>query len=195
MLDDVGKNEPIRRIKQFLTGINGWDKFWPFDFEYFVIVCERDEDGTTDLYVYVKLCKWERRINLHAFDIWNGSSWSHPDIQCSKYIPKEKLDCVLKEGDFITDSSLTIIKANGTGYNYYTIELYVRHLAETVGVDAAEEFYRQNDLDSYLLKWPKLIRKLKKLRWNFVRKLVEGKARQKHGDKAEEYLKRNGWRD
>ena len=195
LLDDAGEKEPIRRIKQFLTGINGWDKFWPFDFEYFVIAWERDANGTTDLYVYVKLCKWERRINLHTFDIWNGSSWSHPNIQCSKSIPNEKLDCVLKEGNFIADSSIIIIKGDDTGYNYYTIELYVRHLAETVGVNAAGEFYWQNDLDGYLLKWPKLIRKLEKLRWNFVRKMVESKARQKHGDKAEEYLKRNGWRD
>ena len=57
----------------------------------------------------------------------------------------------------------------------FTIELYVRHLAETAGVEVAGDFYWQNDYQGYLLKWPKLKPKLDKLRQSFIRKLMKNK--------------------
>lgn len=174
-LNDNGGNKSVNEVKDFLRGINGWDKHLSFELNSFIICCEKHKDGTTHLHIYVNLSLSPCTINVNAFDIWTGNYWSRPSIQSSKFIPIKEINYVLKDGNFIADSSLIIVNIPGIGFNYFTAELYVRHIAGTINVEQARQVYEKIDYEGYLLKWTKLKPKLEKLRESYLKKFMEYK--------------------
>jgi len=174
-ISDSGNKKSADEIKDFLRSSHGWDKLFDFDLKSFVVSREVHKDGSPHIHIHCNITNLPRSVNVHSFDIWTGSDWSHPHVQSSKSLPIKGITYVIKDGDFIADPSLLIVNTPSSGYRLFTTELYVRRLARTVGLDEAERFYENNDPEGYLLNWPKVSPELENSRQAHLSKLIDSK--------------------
>ena len=170
-----GASKSPEEIRHFFQSTHGWDNEVPLEFQSFAISREIHKDGTPHIHLYAHLHKLPKSLNVNSFDIWTGHSWSHPNIQSSKSLPTKGIDYVIKDGDFIADSSLIIVNTPGFGYQHHTIKEHVEYLAETVNVTEAKKFYRLHNPKSYRSNWPKMKRELEDLRKSHVSEIVDSK--------------------
>ena len=174
-LNSAGNRKSSDEIKTFLKSSHGWDKSLHLDLKSLVVSREIHKDGTPHIHIHVNIPHLPRSVNANSFDIWTGSDWSHPNTQSSKSLPIAGITYVIKDGDFIADSSLLIVNTPPLGHRCLTTELYVKYLAKHSGVEEAEVFYETNDPEGYLRNWSKIRLELADLRISHISKIIDSK--------------------
>ena len=173
--NETGNNKTSEEVKHFFKSSHGWDESLLVNIHSCIISREIHKDGTPHIHFYCYIPNLPRSINVHSFDIWTGSDWSHPNIQSNKSAPTHGINYVVKDGDFIADPWILIEEISTGVYKYFTTDIYVRYVAETVGIEEAKSFYKSYDPDNYYKNWAKILPELQTLRSAELSKLIDSR--------------------